>query len=45
MVHFIFNQTRLAQAMIDLAKAIEENSAIIALDQEKVYDKIKHKYL
>ena len=41
----IFNQTRLAQTMIDLAEATEQNGAIIALDQEKAYDKIEHEYL
>jgi hypothetical protein len=31
--------------MIEYADITEENGALIALDQEKVYDKIKHDYL
>ena len=31
--------------MIDLVEAMEEDGAIIALDQEKVYNKIDHMYL
>jgi hypothetical protein len=41
----IFNQIRLAKAIIDYAEITEENSAIVALDQEKAYNKIKHDYL
>ena len=41
----IFNQIRLTKAIIDYAEIIEENGAIVALDQEKAYDKIKHNYL
>ena len=41
----IFDQTRLAQSIIDYAEATEENGAIIALDQKKAYDKIEHEYL
>lgn len=41
----IFDQTRLFQSIIDYTKAIEENRAIIALDQEKAYNKIEYKYL
>ena len=41
----IFNQTRLAQTMIDFAEATETNGAIVALDQEKVSNKIEHLYL
>ena len=41
----IFNQIRLAKAIIDYAEITEENGAIVALDQEKAYDKIKHDYL
>ena len=41
----IFNQTRLARTIIDYAEATEENGAIVALDQEKAYDKIKHDFL
>jgi hypothetical protein len=31
--------------MINYAEVMEEDRAIIALDQEKAYDKIKHDYL
>ena len=31
--------------MVDYAETVEENGAIIALDQEKAYDKITHDYL
>ena len=41
----IFNQTRLAQTIIDYAEAVQEDGAIVALDQEKAYDKVKHDYL
>jgi len=41
----IFNPIRLAQTMTAYADLMEENGAIIALDQEKVYDRIKHDYL
>ncbi|TFY78439.1 hypothetical protein EWM64_g5573 [Hericium alpestre] len=41
----IFDQTRLAKAMISYAEAMDENGAIVALDQEKAYDKIDHAYL
>ena len=41
----IFNQTHLVQTIIDYAETTEENRAIVALDQEKAYDKIKHDYL
>lgn len=41
----IFNHIRLVNAIINYAEATEEDGAIIALDQEKAYDKIKHKYL
>ena len=41
----IFNQIRLANAIIDYAEVTQENGAIVALDQEKAYDKIKHDYL
>jgi hypothetical protein len=41
----IFNQIRLAKAIIDYVEITEENGAIVALDQEKAYDKIKHDYL
>jgi hypothetical protein len=41
----IHNQTRLVRIIIDYAKATQENGAIVALDQKKAYDKIKHDYL
>ena len=41
----IFNHIRLAKAIITYAKVTEENSAIVALNQEKAYDKICHVYL
>jgi hypothetical protein len=41
----IFDQIRLASSIIDYAEATQENGAIVALDQEKAYDKIKHDYL
>jgi hypothetical protein len=31
--------------MIDYAEAIEEDRVIIALDQEKAYNKVDHAYL
>jgi hypothetical protein len=36
----IFNQIRLAKEIINFAEATETNGTIIALDQEKAYDKI-----
>jgi hypothetical protein len=41
----IFDQIKLAKAIISYAEVAKENSAIIALDQEKAYDKIRHNYL
>src|SRR5258708_10991720 len=41
----IFDQINLAKRMIDLCNLKNQNSAIILLDQEKAYDKIKHDYL
>jgi Reverse transcriptase (RNA-dependent DNA polymerase) len=41
----IFNHIRLTKIMIKYAEAMETNGAIIALDQEKAYDKINHHYL
>jgi hypothetical protein len=41
----IHDQVRLAQLMVDFAEAEEVNGVIIALDQEKAYDKIRHDYL
>ena len=41
----IFNHIRLAKAILNYAEVSEENSLILALDQEKAYDKIRHDYL
>ena len=41
----IFDHIRLAQSIITYAEISETNGAIIALDQEKAYDRIHHKYL
>lgn len=41
----IFDHIRLTRIMIAYAEAMEVNGAIIALDQEKAYDKITHEYL
>ena len=41
----IFNHIHLAKAIINYAEIIEEDGAIIALDQEKAYDCIHYDYL
>ena len=41
----IFDHIRLANIIIDYAEATEMDGAIVALDQEKAYDKIRHGYL
>jgi hypothetical protein len=41
----IFDHIRLVKAVINYADITEENGAIVALDQEKAYDKIRHDYL
>jgi ribonuclease HI/exonuclease III len=41
----IFDHVRLSKAMIQYAEAYEENGIIVALDQEKAYDRIRHDYL
>ena len=41
----IFNHIRLAKAIINYAEIAKEDGAIIALNQEKAYDKIRHDYL
>jgi ribonuclease HI len=41
----IFDPIRLAETMSSYADYMEENGAIVALDQEKAYDKIDHHYL
>ncbi|KAJ3474750.1 hypothetical protein NLI96_g12277 [Meripilus lineatus] len=41
----IFDQVKLAKLMIDYAEATEHDGLIVALDQEKAYDRIRHDYL
>ena len=41
----ISEQTKLIELMINYAEVSEQNGVIIALDQEKAYDKIAHDYL
>lgn len=41
----IHDQTHLVQRVIQLAELTGDNGLIIALDQEKAYDKIAHEYL
>ncbi len=41
----IFDHVKLAKLMIDLAEAEEANGVIVALDQEKAYDRVDHGYL
>ena len=41
----IFNHIRLARSIINYADVMEEDGTIIALDQEKAYNKIQHDYL
>ncbi|OJT08742.1 Transposon TX1 uncharacterized 149 kDa protein [Trametes pubescens] len=41
----IFDHIKLSQLVIEYAEAEEVNGAIIALDQEKAYDKVNHNYL
>ena len=41
----IFDHIRLTRVMTKFAEMTERNGAIIALDQEKAYDKIVHNYL
>jgi hypothetical protein len=41
----IFDPIRLAKTMIEYADITEEDGALIALDQEKAYDRINHDYL
>ena len=43
--HQISDQMQLCRIMTDYAEATEENGVIVALDQEKAYDKIAHDYL
>ena len=41
----IAEQTKLIEMIIDYAEVSEQNGLIVALDQEKAYDKIAHDYL
>ena len=41
----IFDHIRLARTIIKYTELTNDNGAIIALDQEKAYDKIRHDYL
>jgi ribonuclease HI len=41
----IFDQVKLAKLTIDYGNIMKQNGAIVALDQEKAYDKILHPYL
>ena len=41
----IFNHIRLTQSILNYTETMDKNGAIIALDQEKAYDKIRHDYL
>lgn len=41
----ITDQIRLTQMIMEYAEVEEENGLIVALDQEKAYDKISHEYL
>lgn len=43
--HQITNQTKLIHMIIDHANLTQQNGLIVALDQEKAYDKICHDYL
>ncbi|TFY50105.1 hypothetical protein EVJ58_g11185, partial [Rhodofomes roseus] len=41
----IENQTQTCRVLVDYAEALDEDGVIVALDQEKAYDKIDHAYL
>jgi len=41
----IFDHICLAKVILNYAEVSEENGSIVALDQEKVYNKIRHNYL
>ncbi|GBE79119.1 hypothetical protein SCP_0203160 [Sparassis crispa] len=41
----ILDQVQLSKTLIDYGEALEENGVIVALDQEKAYDKVTHDYL
>jgi hypothetical protein len=41
----IYKNIRLASTIINYAELTKTNSTIVALDQEKAYDRIRHDYL
>lgn len=41
----IFDHVQLSKLMIQYAEVTKENDALVALDQEKAYDRISHDYL
>ena len=41
----IFDHIHLTKAILNYAEVTEEDGAILALDQEKAYNKIRHDYL
>jgi len=41
----IFNHIRLAKTVINYAEIMEHDGAIVTLNQEKAYDRIRHNYL
>jgi hypothetical protein len=41
----IFDQVKLARMMVNYAEVTQKDGFIVALDQEKAYDKISHDYL
>ena len=41
----IYDQVKLAKLMVDFGRIRGENGAIVALDQEKAYDRLLHPYL
>jgi hypothetical protein len=41
----IFDQVKLARMMVNFAEITKKDGLIVALDQEKAYDKILHNYL
>jgi hypothetical protein len=43
--HSIFDQVNLVNCMTDLCELIGQDGMIIALDQEKAYDRVRHEYL
>ena len=41
----IESQTQLCRVMMDYCEAVEEDGLLVALDQEKAYDRVRHDYL